>query len=260
MKLWLVVIAAVLAALAQTPAITDGGVVNLAGSGPLQVVAPGSLVAVFGSQLASKIAAANTIPLSTTLDDVTSVTFNGISAPLLFVSPSQINAQVPWEVQPGSASVVVTRTGGSSAPAAVQITPSAPGIFTINFSGRQALAVNNADGSIAGPPNLIPGLTSHPAKAGDTLVIFATGLGPVSPAAVTGNSSADTMRSTVDTPTVLVGGMPAQVSFSGLSPLLVGVNQLNVVVPSGVPAGNFVTLQLQMGDTTTTDQVTIAVQ
>jgi uncharacterized protein (TIGR03437 family) len=61
-------------------------------------------------------------------------------------------------------------------------------------------------------------------------------------------------------PTMMVGGVPAKVSFSGLSPLLVGVYQVNIVMPSGVTPGNNVSLQIQTPDATTTDQVTIAVQ
>ena len=260
MRLIAVLMLAAGMALPQTPTVTDGGVVNLASGVPGQPVAPGSLVAIFGSQLASSLAAANTIPLSNSLADVTSVTFNGNPVPLQFVSPTQINAQVPWETGMGTAAVVVNRGGAASQPVNVQIAGTAPGIFSLTFAGLQAIAINNGDGSLAAPAGLVPGLLSHPATAADNLIIYATGLGVVTPAPTTGANSADTQRTTVIMPTMMVGGVPAKVSFSGLSPLLVGVYQVNIVMPSGVTPGNNVPLQIQTPDATTTDQVTIAVQ
>lgn len=97
----------------------------------------------------------------------------------------------------------------------------------------------------------------HPAKVGDPLVILGTGLGPVSPSITDGAASGDTLRKTTATPQVLIGSMPAQVAFSGLSPQFVGVNQINVTVPQ-VPAGA-VPLQIVAGGITTSSQVVIAV-
>ena len=103
---------------AQAPIVNAGGVVN-DGNYSTQGVAPGSIVAIFGSNLASKVAITDTIPISTSLDTVTSVTFNGVSAGLYFVGPQQINAQLPFESLPSGASsatanVVVTTNTGSS--------------------------------------------------------------------------------------------------------------------------------------------------
>ena len=98
-------------------------------------------------------------------------------------------------------------------------------------------------------------------KVGDPggLIILATGLGPVTPTVANGADSTDALRTTVTTPVVLVGGVPAQVVFSGLSPNFVGVNQINVMLPAGTPTGDQVSLQIQMGGQTSTNQVTIAV-
>jgi len=109
------------AILAQTPAVNVNGTVNAASFAPDQPVAAGSLVAIFGTQLATGLAAADTVPLSTTLGG-TSVTINGIPAPLDFVTTGQINAQVPFNVFPdgvttsGSVNVVVTLNGIPSPP------------------------------------------------------------------------------------------------------------------------------------------------
>src|ERR1700757_151694 len=87
-----------LAASAPAQTIQTNGVVNAAGSGHNATVAPGSLISIFGSGLAGALSTANSIPISTKLGDVDSVTINGTAAPLVFVSDGQINAQVPWGV------------------------------------------------------------------------------------------------------------------------------------------------------------------
>ena len=246
-------------AFAQAPAVSQGGVSNAANG--LSTVSPGSLVSIYGTNLSGGLAQADTIPLSTTLNS-TSVTFNGVQAPLLFVSTGQINAQLPWNVlssgTTGTVNVVVTRNGQASSPQSLSVGPFSPGIFAIN---NIAVAIN-PDGSIAAPEGAIPGITTHPAKVGDPggLVILCTGLGAVTPTAVNGAASLDALRSATTTPTVLIGNKPAQVVFAGLSPQFVGVNQINVAIPAGTPTGSAVSLQLQMGGVTTTSSVTIAVQ
>jgi uncharacterized protein (TIGR03437 family) len=246
---------------AQTPAIVAGGVLNGASFAKDQGVAPGSLVSIFGSQLAAGLTANDTVPLSTSLSNV-SVTFNNIPAGLYFVSPGQVNAQIPWNVADGTTSgtttVVVTRNGVASQPQTFDIVPVAPGIFYLPDAGGWAIAINS-DGSLAAPNNAIPGISTHPAAAGDGLALLATGLGAVDSPIANGANSLDKLRRTVATPAVLVGGSSAQVAFSGLSPQFPGVNQVNFSIPAGLTAGT-VPLQLQAGGITTTDAVKIAVQ
>ena len=249
------------AALGQTPAVSAGGVLNGASFDRVMPVSPGSLISIFGSNLAATTATADSIPLSTVLGGV-NVKINGVDAPLTGVfhtaNGDQINAQLPVNVQTGAAQVIVTRDGVASAPQSFQVGQVSPGIFSVQFGVGQAIAIN-LDGSLAAPAGSIPGLATHPAKAGDTIIILATGLGPVTPDINSGANSVDTLRTTVITPTVLVGGISASVAFSGLSPQFVGVNQVNVVVPAGAPKGDKVSLQISMGGLTSTDQVTIAV-
>ena len=102
---------------AQTPVVQDGGIANAAGLGHSTSIAPGSLISIFGSNLASSLSVASSATLSTSLGDVDSVMINGMPAPLSFVSEGQINAQAPWELGPGPAEVVVTRRGVPSPPA-----------------------------------------------------------------------------------------------------------------------------------------------
>src|ERR1019366_6900970 len=229
--------AAAVSAYAQTPAVSAGGVSNAANG--LGTVTPGSLVSIYGSELAGGLAQADTIPLATTLTNV-SVTFNGVPAPLQFVSTGQINAQLPWNVlssgTAGTALVVVTRNNQASAPQSLQVGPFSPGIFAL---GNIAVAIN-PDGSIAAPAGAIPGIATKPAKIGDPggLVILCTGLGAVDPPAVNGADSLDTLRTATTAPTVLIGNKAATVVFAGMSPQFVGVNQINVAIPTGTPTGD----------------------
>jgi uncharacterized protein (TIGR03437 family) len=244
------------AALAQP---SPSGVANAASSSHSAVVAPGSLISIFGTGLASGLSTPSSVVLSTTLGDVDSVMINGQPIPLALVSDSQINAQVPWGAIPGPANVVVSRGGVISQPMQVQVSQFAPALFGLNLGAEQALATN-ADGSIVGPLSAAPGLASHPATAGDTINLFATGLGPVSPDPIDGAASADTVRTTINSPTLLIGGVPAQISFCGLSGQFVGVYQITAVVPSGVTTGNAVPVQVQTGGLNSIDPVTIALQ
>lgn len=248
-------------ALAQ-PQIAPNGVLDGAGFVVGQPVAIGSAVSIFGSGLAASLLAGDTVPLSTSLNGV-QVTFNGIAAPLYFVSDRQINAQVPWNVLQGPATaaavgsvdVVVTSQGVSSPPLSVPIAHIAPNVFA--FSSF-AIAIN-ADGTLAAPAGAIPGLTTHPTHPGDVLLIYANGLGPVDHPVESGAPGGSILRTNLTTPVVLIGGQPAQVLFSGLTPQFPGINQVNLVVPN-VPAGDAVPIQLQSDGITSSDQVVIAVE
>jgi uncharacterized protein (TIGR03437 family) len=242
---------------AAQPTVFTGGVLNGASFTKGQAVAPGAEVAIYGSGLASTTVDHSTVPLSISLGG-TSVTFNGVSAPLYFVSDGQVNAQMPWSMTAGTATIVVTKGGVQSAPVSVSIANVAPGVFSTPAGAGYAIAIN-ADGTLAAPAGAIPGLITHPAHAGDTLVVYATGLGAVSPADANGAASLDALRTALITPGVTIGGKSAAVAFAGLTPQFPAINQLNVVVPSGV-TGNSLPLQLIEGGITTTDQVVIAVQ
>jgi uncharacterized protein (TIGR03437 family) len=197
---------------------------------------------------------ANIGPNGSALDSLAgvSVTFNEVPAPLLYVSARQINAQVPWEIS-GDANVVVTVNGASSTVFHLATAPIAPAVF--NTSG-QAFAFNS-DGSLAGPSGTIQGIPSHPAAAGDTLKVLANGLGPVTPSIPDGAASIDAVRTVGSTP-VFIGGVACHVPFAGLSSTMVGVNQMSVVVPTGVHG--VVPLQINAGGIVTTPNVTIAIQ
>jgi uncharacterized protein (TIGR03437 family) len=231
--------------------------VNGASFVPAQPVSPGSLATLFGTGFVTADAVASSIPLPVALGNV-SVTIGGVPAPLLGVYENQINLQVPWTVPAGSAEVVVTVNGSALSPLKVSVVPIAPGIFTTQSGTGQAVAIN-PDGSLAGATGSIPGTALHAAKAGEALVILGTGLGPVSPADGDGVGSLDGLRKATTQPTVLIGGVSAEVTFAGLSPQFVGVNQINVVVPK-VSTPGVVPLQINSGGVTTSNKVTIAVE
>ncbi len=229
-----------------------------------QPITGGSLISIFGTNLAAAPAGADTIPLSTHLGGVSVVQFqNGnttVDAPILFVGPTQLNVQVPWDLVPAGTSAtvkLVVNSNGNLPSAMVQVGPFSPGVFA--FNNQLAIAANFSDGSYPWTVGAVPGLTSHPCKMGDVLIIYATGLGAVmgTHPADGANTGGATISNQV-TPQVLIGGVSANVIFAGLSPQFVGVNQLNVVVPNVAP-GNSVPLQIMVGGITSPATTTIAV-
>ncbi len=260
-------ISAVFPVSAQTPVVSSGGVLNAASNDKTgQPLAPGSLVSIYGTNLVTATGGAGNIPLPGSLSG-TSVTFNGITAPMLstYHGPSydQLNVQIPWQavaIAPatsnGATRLVVTRGNVSSDPYTVNATYASPGIFTTGSGPGQAIAYGNSDYVIAGPTSAV----THPIKTGDALIILATGLGAVDQPVNSGDVPASgVLARTLITPTVLVGGVPAQVLFSGLTPQFVGVYQINIIVPANAPTGDAVSLQIQMNGMTSRNDVTIAV-
>ena len=204
------------------PGIT--AVANAASYAP-GAISPGSLISVFGSGLAMATMNATSTPLPISLTDV-SITINGIPAPLLFVSPGQINAQAPVKLTPGAATVVVRTGNAASAAAMVQVQAAAPGIFTSADGTNQAAALNDNDADD------VPNSPNAPAPAGSSVSLFFTGQGPVNAELRDGTP----VSASVPIPALLkisatVGGVPAEVTFAGLAPGYVGVAQMNLKVP-----------------------------
>ena len=202
------------------PAFPANGVVNAAAV--QAALSPGELFSIYGANLATDAEQPSWLPLPATMS-ATSVQINGITAPLLYASPGQINAQVPWEVTPGSATVTVTHAG-VAASQTVTIAASGPAIFTIG--GTYAAARNQ---------NYTVNSQSAPAAVGQAILLFGTGLGAVSPAVATGVAASSTTLSKVTGQvTATVGGLPATVQFAGLAPGFAGLCQINVIIPAGV--------------------------
>jgi uncharacterized protein (TIGR03437 family) len=183
--------------------------VTNAASYATDAVSTGGLISLFGMHLAPGVSQADSVPLPLSIID-TSVTINGVVAPLLFVSADQINAQVPYEVPAGAATVVVRSGGKSSAPFTVQVKKAAPGVF-MNGEGNAAAI---GDG-------------------GSIVSVFFTGVGPLSAPVDDGAapSAGQTISATLPV-TATIGGLPAEVTFAGLAPLYPGTAQINVKVPA----------------------------
>ena len=208
------------AAYAQT--VSPGGIVNAAGF--QTPVAPGSVISIFGANLSAAPVAASALPLPVTLGGV-SVLVNGrLAAPLFYVSPGQINAQLPYETPPGEASLSVN----GSTPVSFPVAASAPGIVV--YGSNRAVAINQ-DYTLNSP--------EHPALPGGWVTIYMTGQGMVTPPVASGAASPGNPVVLPTLPvTAIIGGLPADVLFAGLTPGGVGLFQVNLTIPA-LASGNF---------------------
>jgi uncharacterized protein (TIGR03437 family) len=227
----------------SAPAILPGGVVNgatyLSASNPNGAVAPGAIVSIFGINLAPGSREATSLPVPTTLFDTT-VTFNGVAAPLFYVSTTQINAEVPFETPTGLVTVQVQRAD-MTAPATqtVTVAPVSPGIFTQLQQGVTVGAILHGKDFTAVTP-------IAPAVSGKTLSIFATGLGALQQPVATGAIPPSPPPMTLAVPMVTIGGVPAPVTYSGLAARLAGVYQVNVQMPAVNAAMGMTTVQIDI--------------
>jgi uncharacterized protein (TIGR03437 family) len=235
-----------------TPGIS--GVVNAASYVPNASITPGSIGAIFGGQLAASTTSAAAQPLPTTLAG-TQVFLNGVSGiacPLFYVSPGQINFEMPVQATASTATLTVVSGGLSSLQFVVNSGAVYPAIFTSNGAGSGPAAALNADYS--------SNSASNPTPAGGGILLYLTGLGATNPAVATGQAGASSapLDQTLVTPTVMINGVAANVGFSGLAPTFVGLYQLNVTIPQGTPSG-LVNVQVIAGGVTS-NTVQIAVK
>ncbi len=244
----------------ETPAITENGVVNAASFSAQGGLAPGTIVSVFGRALATSETQASETPLPTELA-ASALTVGAQAAPLFFVSPGQINAQMPWELSGLTRTDVGARRGESAAaPVEIALAAYSPGVFTLDQSGsgQAAALIAGAVATPAAPRGSYPG--ARPAHVGETIEIYATGLGPVSNRPASGSRSPATpLAETVETPTVTIGGESAGVVFSGLTPGFVGLYQVNAELVGDLTTGDAVPLRLTIGGVES-NQTTIAVE
>ena len=217
------------------PQFMPAGLVNAA-TFQQDALAPGSLVSLFGNNL-----------------NGATVQFDGISGFVFYTSSSQLNLQVPWELQ-GKSSTAVTVTANSitSLPQAVAVGLADPGIFSLG-------APQGGQGAIVTLAGIVVDANS-PAHAGDYLEVYANGLGAVSNTPQTGAVAlAIPLSGMISYPTVTIGGVPAPVIFAGLAPGFIGLYQVNLQVPQGVAAGDAVPVVLSTG-AIASNTVTISVR
>ena len=230
------------------PTISANGVVN--GASFTQGIEAGSWVTIQGTNLTAAGSCdpagspgpgcrtwnagdfANGTP--TSLDGV-SVAIGGKAAYVYFVSPTQINVQAP-DIAVGTAPVTVTNANGTSNTVTVSVDDFAPGFFQ---TGQYAIATHQ-DGTLVAPGSLIPGAT--PAARGETVILWGTGFGAVTPSVPAGKTSSQTMGNTIAyasaPPTVTIGGVTATVVAAALNPGALGLYQIAITVPNGAASGD----------------------
>jgi endo-1,4-beta-xylanase len=236
------------------PALTASGVVNSA-SYQAGSVAPGEIVAIFGTGVGPDKPAAATLTngLVSSTAASTQVLFGEYPAPILYAGSGQVNVVVPFEVTPGQdVNLTINNNGQSSPPVSIPVAQAVPGIFIIGGTGSpQQAAVLNQDLSVNGPGN--------PAAAGSVIVVYATGGGSLS-APVTDGELPTTLINVANT-TLTVGGQPATIDFAGLAPGFAGVLQINATLPNGLAAGSAVPIVLSIsGADSSSQSATIAIQ
>lgn len=231
---------------------------------------PDSIVAAFGTLLAPNLATASALPLPTSLGGVT-VTVNDLPVGLFFVSPNQVNYQIPTGIVTGTASVVVTTSNGVVSRGTINIASVAPSLFTANSDGQgapaaQVLRVRQNGQQVyepvaafdSGAGKFVPATIVR--SAGDQLFLVLYGTGLRNAPNADGNSG----NGVAESVQVTVGGINASVLYAAAAPGFVGLDQINVQIPDGVVAGANVPVVMKVnngqGTMVQANAVTIALQ
>ena len=193
-------------------------------------VAPGGLVSVWGTGMSPTSVVASQVPLPTSLNQ-SCLSVAGTPIPLVFVSPKQINAQLPNNVL-GNETISLHTPGGVSNTLNFTVSSTAPSVFLYQPDAKTAIPdVYRAENYQLVTP-------TNPVRINDTLVIWLTGMGATIPVVDAGQPApTDPLAEASSQPTVTLGGYKLKLDYAGLAPGLAGVYQINVEVPFGVPAG-----------------------
>ena len=212
-------------------------VVNAATFAPFTAgISPGEFVTIAGQNLSDSAATANALPFPTTLGNNVQVKVNGNPAPLYVVTPTYISFLIPYSAGSSTAiqlaTIQVVNNGTTSNTVTVPVYLTTPGVFTLPPGGLGSAAALHADYSLVN--------SAKPAQPGETIQVFVTGLGAVTPAVPDGSATPSSpLSSTNNTITAYINGQSAKVDFSGLAPDLGGLYQVNLEVPSGLAAGTY---------------------
>ena len=217
------------------PSLNAGGILDAASFTAGRAVAPGSIISIFGSHLVDTAGSASQFPLPLGIQGAAfsfDIPSAGISLPARFhyVSPAQINVQVPWELANyPSATVKAILNYTYSAEYTLNLATYSPGFFSYQANGQSNAAALDLSYTLIS--------ASHPVSRGSTAVLFLNGLGPVNNRPADGWPATDTSSTTVATPSISIGGQPATVTFSGLAPGYADLYQVNATVPAGIGTG-----------------------
>jgi uncharacterized protein (TIGR03437 family) len=229
----------VVANMITVPYIAPAGISNGAGQTPSAAVAPGSIISIFGQSLASVTQVGPVNPLSQTISG-TSVTINNYILPLLFVSPTQINAQLPSGLADGNYTLEVQNTGQPEISGALTVARDAPGLFSSVVGSTAYAMAFHADGSLVS--------TSSPAAAGETISLLGTGFGPYQTPVLDGFLPPNPPPAVVDSVVLSVGGAnPTPTSTAASS--YIGIVSTQFQVPSGLTSGTSVPVLVTINGT-----------
>jgi uncharacterized protein (TIGR03437 family) len=221
-------------------------------------VAPGDQVSIFGANLgpSNGARAEPGRPLPTSLGGTT-VSFDGVAAPIFYVSDKFVAVQAPALTVGSTTQIQVTSSSGTSAAVPIAVVPVKPGIFTYESGGKGQAKAINQDGSSNGDGSAN---NSRGAAPGTVIQLFATGLGALDPAVSPGNPAPANPLSLVTTPvSAAIGGRAAQVVYAGAAPGLIGTYQVNVLIPVAIPSGA-ARVVLSQGGNSSQDEATIQIR
>ncbi len=227
------------------------GIVNAASFAPFTAgVSDGEMVTLYGAGLASTAATASSAPYTASLGSV-QVSVNGVAAPVVSVSPTAVSVIVPFEISSSLAQFQVTNNGANSNRVTMVVNQTTPGVFTLTADGLlDGMILHVADGTEVSP--------SSPAQPGESVIVYLTGLGTVSPSVADGAPGPlNPLSFTTNTINAAIGGVSATVTSANLAPGMAGVYQVTLQIPSGLPAGEN-TLDIS-GPDSSAMQATIAV-
>jgi uncharacterized protein (TIGR03437 family) len=212
------------------------------------------LISVYGTNLASGSVGASGLPLPLSSNG-TQVFLGAQPLPILYTSSGQMNVQVPYSAPVDTTFQLCVQNGSTlSVPQTLTVAQASPGIFTTNEQGFGQGAIVKSDGVTLAQPGT-------PAAIGEAIVIYCTGLGATTPAVTEGQPAPSTplLAATSNPTTVMIGGQPAQLLFSGLTPGFAGLYQVNAVVPSGIATGDAVPVTVTVAGQTSQTGVTMSV-
>jgi uncharacterized protein (TIGR03437 family) len=228
------------AKLNPVPYIAPSGIQNSAAPTPSHTVAPGSAVAVYGVNLAPDINLAPEGELAQALDNV-SVRMNGQLIPLFFVSPGQINAQLPSNVPAGYQNLVVHIDGKPDASQSFMVSRNAPGLFGTATDASVFAVATHQDGSVVS--------VGSPARRGEVVTLYGTGLGPYNPMPVDGLPVPAGAKYTLADPVkVVMGNIHADPVWAGAAAGRVGVAAVQLKIDDSVPHATNVAMKLHINN------------
>jgi uncharacterized protein (TIGR03437 family) len=225
----------VIAQVNTVPYIAPAGVMNAAGQTPTAAVGPGSIISIYGQGLASALALGSANPLSQSVGG-TSVTINDTILGLMFVSPQQINAQLPSNLSDGQYTLDVHVSGQPDVTAPITVQRDAPGLFFNMANSLQYAVAFHADGSSV--------TAGSPATAGETISVLGTGFGPYSTPVPDGFFPPTSAPALSDSLSISLGGQTVAPAWSGAASSFVGIASTSFQIPTGLASGQPASLKV----------------